>query len=151
MIVVDASVVVKWFVDEEGHLDAVRLTKDAVDLKGADIVLAEVAHVLRRKIRMNIISDVQAADALTSLKSSFKNLVPSIALIDVAFELSSKMDHSIYDAMYLACALESPDDLLVTADKKFAAKAVAAGFDDKIRILGAASADTSLRQENEHG
>jgi len=151
MVVVDASVVVKWFVDEDGHLDALRSTKEAVELKAPDIVLAEVAHVLRRKIRMNIISNAQAANALTSLKSSFKNLVPSIGLIDVAFELSSKMDHSIYDAMYLACALEGTDDLLVTADKKFAAKAVAAGFDNKIRILGTASAGTSLLQENEHG
>ncbi|WFS00457.1 type II toxin-antitoxin system VapC family toxin [Rhizobium tumorigenes] len=151
MIVVDASVVVKWFIDEEYHLEALELTKMPKKLKAPDIVLTEVAHVLRRKVRMNIISNSQAADALTTLKSTFKNATPSIALIDVAFELSTMMDHSVYDTMYLACALEEKDDVLVTADRKFAAKAIAAGFDDKIRILGAASAETSLRQENGHG
>ncbi|MGA1801965.1 type II toxin-antitoxin system VapC family toxin [Rhizobium sp. HT1-10] len=151
MIIVDASVVVKWFIDEEDHLEALELTKMPKKLKAPDIVLPEVAHVLRRKVRMNIISNSQAADALTTLKSTFKNATPSIALIDVAFELSRLMDHSVYDTMYLACALGDKDDVLVTADKKFAAKAIAAGFDDKIRILGAASAETSLRQENGHG
>jgi predicted nucleic acid-binding protein len=151
MIVIDASVVVKWFVDEEGHLDALPFSRDEVELKAPDIVLAEVAHVLRRKVRTNVISTGQALNAIASLKSSFKNLVPSAGLIDVAFKLSSAMDHSVYDAMYLACALDQPDDVLVTADKKFAAKAVAAGFGDKIRILGAAPSGASLRQENENG
>ncbi len=151
MFVVDASVVVKWFVEEGDHLDAIQLTKAEAALKAPDIVLAEVAHVLRRKIRTGIISTAQASEAVSRLKTAFKHLVPSIDLIDVAFDLSSTMDHSIYDAMYLACALDDADDILVTADRKFAAKASAAGFDNKIRILGAALPGSTSPQENNHG
>ena len=152
MIVVDASVVVKWFIDEEGHLDALQLTKKSSELKAPDIVFAEVAHVLRRKIRMNVISTAQAADAILILKSKIKTPVPSVDLIDTAFQISSAMDHSIYDAMYLACALNEPDgSTLVTADRKFAAKAAAAGYEDRILILGATDTAASLRQENGNG
>jgi predicted nucleic acid-binding protein len=110
-----------------------------------------VVHVLRRKIRTGIISTAQASEAVARVKTAFKHLVPSIDLIDVAFDLSSTMDHSIYDAMYLACALDDADDILVTADRKFAAKASAAGFDNKIRILGAALPGSTSPQENNHG
>jgi predicted nucleic acid-binding protein len=48
-VVVDASVVVKWFIPEQGHANARELLLAArdrrVDLHAPDLLLAEVANV----------------------------------------------------------------------------------------------------------
>lgn len=151
MYVVDASVVIKWFIDEDGHEDALQLTKMQVQLTAPDILLAEVAHVLRRKIRMGIVSRELAVNAIATVKMAFGDLIPSMRLIDRAFELSSTMDHSIYDSIYLACALEGQGHVLVTGDRKFASKAALAGYGGQVVNLDALETHRQTRQENDNG
>ena len=151
--VIDASVALKWFVREDFHLNALALTKDDVQRVAPDILLAEVGNSLRRQVRVGLVSDNQALEAIQTLLRSFGDLIPSKDLMETAFNLSSQLDHSVYDCIHLAATLAEDDRSLVTADMKFAAKALAAGFGKKIQILEAIPTEGgfNLGLENENG
>jgi predicted nucleic acid-binding protein len=134
-IVVDTSVIVKWFVAEAGHEDAVRLLQGGESRLCPDIALVETANALRRKLRLNEVSDGQMRDAIRRLPVYLKNVVPSVGLLENACELAAKLDHSVYDCMFLALARQEGGAVLVTADGVFLKKCVAVGFDDSIRHL----------------
>jgi hypothetical protein len=150
-LVVDASVAIKWFVEEESHDEAIALANESNHLIAPDIIFSEVANVLRRKVRLDYISHEQAAFALRSLPDAFKDIISSSAVVGEAFENASVLNHSVYDIVYLVCALREPGSLLVTADGKFEAKAVAAGFGNKVVSVEVAYARFLKAQENENG
>lgn len=96
-------------------------------------------------------SEVQAIEAMRRLRREFPKFVPSSELVDRAFVLSAKLDHSVYDCVYLALALAAENRLLVTADMKFATKAANAGFREKILDLETVDARLSAREEKDNG
>ncbi len=151
IFVIDASVAIKWFAEEDEHDAAVALSDFGHQLIAPDIIFAEVANVLRRKTRLGYISHEQAAMAVGNLGKAFEYIVPSSTLVNEAFEKASRLDHSIYDVLYLTCALQASGGVLVTADEKFRAKADAAGFGEIILSLGAAYTRFSTAQENGNG
>jgi predicted nucleic acid-binding protein len=149
--VIDTSVVVKWFVDEDGF----ELARTLIDVKSERIspefMLAETANVLQRKMRVGELQASQAADAIRNLPYFFDDLVSSKTLVNHAFALSRALDHSVYDCMYLALALGETDAKLVTNDTKFLDKAKAAGFGEKIWDLSVAAHALATGQENDNG
>ena len=149
--VIDASVALKWFVDEGDQNLALELTKYETQLLAPDILLAEVANVLRRKVRGNHIPEVQAEEAVQILLRTFPKAIASATLLGDAFAISTQMDHSVYDVLYLICALRRDDAKLITADAKFAAKCAAAGYGTKILSLEDAHRRLSTGQENDNG
>jgi predicted nucleic acid-binding protein len=151
ILIIDASVAIKWFAEEDEHEAAVALTDSPHKLIAPDLIFAEVANVLRRKARHGYISSDQAAAAVKNLGKAFGGVVPSSELVNEAFELAIRLDHSIYDVLYLACTLQAIDGVLITADEKFRAKADAAGFGRIVLSVGAAYQRFSTGQENENG
>ncbi|WP_276119876.1 type II toxin-antitoxin system VapC family toxin [Pararhizobium qamdonense] len=151
ILVVDASVAVMWFIKEMGHDKALALAEHGNILITPDLIFPEVGNVLRRKVRQGLISETQASMAVQRLPDAFRRIVPCADLIDNAFSMASQLDHSVYDALYLACAMVQPDGKLVTVDEKFRAKATAAGYGEKILNLDAAYALVTTSQENDNG
>lgn len=134
--VVDASVAVKWFVDEEGRDQARLLLGRDHELSAPDLVVVEVLGVLSRKRRASLVSDAQAGAAIDDVVRTFDRIVPASDLAVDAFTLAGVLQHSIYDCFYLALARRS-GDLLVTADRTFATKVRDAGMSDHLALLGA--------------
>jgi predicted nucleic acid-binding protein len=151
ILIVDTSVVVKWFVDEDGFATARKLIVPDLALIAPELVVIETANVMQRKARVGQLEEVQAIKAVASTARFFARLVPSIDLVEPAFTLSRLLDHSVYDCMFLALALRERDGRLVTSDEKFAGKAKAAGFGDRIWDLNVAGAAVATLQENGHG
>ncbi len=148
MIVVDASVAVKWFVDEPGHAQAVELLAAEDDLVAPELLLAETLRALRKKVRGGEMSRehfLAASRALPDFLDRFETTRDAAAL---AAEQALALDHGFYDCVYLAMA-EAHDGLLVTADERFAAKAVSAGHAKRVSSLaawhGTAASATSSR------
>jgi predicted nucleic acid-binding protein len=135
MVVVDTSVIVKWFIPEDGHIDAVRLLKNDLKLACPDFALAEVANALGRKIRVAEISPDQAGEAVIQLPKYFDLIVPSKELLSSSFALAAKLDHSVYDCMFLALAIREPSEVVVTSDSVFLRKCITAGFGNSIQHL----------------
>lgn len=131
--VVDASVALKWFVEEEGSDRALRLRDGHLDgsstLVAPDLLVHEIANALRYK------PGFKPEDASRVIADVYKLQIdlfpPSRELASRWLELAYKYDLTVYDACYLGLG-----DLLgaevVTSDKAFHQKAHDSGF---IRLL----------------
>ena len=118
MNVVDASVVVKWFVVEPGHAEALSFLKAGQDMIAPDFLLLETANVLRRKWKRGELSQRQWREIGATLPRYFSRLVPLESVMDAAVDLSIRLDHPVYDCLYLAVAVVERC-VLITADDVF--------------------------------
>ena len=118
ILVVDASVFVKWFVEEE-HTDiAQKLIDSLFELHAPELMLLEFAGVLLKKYRNGDIDNDVANAALESLRSYAITMHSNAGLLRPAFEGASKTGQSFYDWIYLALAM-SIDCRFITADRRF--------------------------------
>ena len=123
-LTVDASVVVKWFVQEPLFQQARLVLTHRHDLYAPEILLAEFANVIWKKARRGEIADPGPHFAELRELGDIVALYRIAELVDRAASISSELDHPIYDCLYLACA-EAAGSALVTADRRFADKASA--------------------------
>jgi predicted nucleic acid-binding protein len=129
-VVVDSSVVIKWFVVEPYSPEARRLLNEyqsgALSLVAPDLLHAEVGNIVWKKHRFQGLS---AADALLII-DSFRTLVftqvSSAALLADAYSMAVTHQRSVYDALYLALSVREKCRL-VTADEKLV-RALGSGF-----------------------
>lgn len=115
--VVDASVVVKWFIPEVHSDAAVRLLEGGYSLLAPDLLLPEVGNVLWKKIRRRELSESSALSIFENLKSKSLQIVGTPTLLKSALGIATKFDRSFYDSLYLATAVFH-DCVLATADDK---------------------------------
>lgn len=115
--VVDASVVIKWFVPEVHAEAARRLLEGGFEMVAPDLVRAEVGNVLWKKWRREEIS----AEAVSGMLRDFERLPLKIEssepLLAMAWDVARRFDRSFYDGLYVALAARAGCSL-VTADRK---------------------------------
>ena len=116
-LVVDASVVIKWVVQEEGSDAAVRLI-GGPSLIAPDLLIPECANILWKKVRREELTRDEAMLAAELLMRADIELVPTRALMPAALTHAIDLGHAAYDCTYLALAVER-DMTFVTADGKF--------------------------------
>jgi predicted nucleic acid-binding protein len=117
MLVIDASVATKWFVDQV-HSDIAELVQTSAEpLVAPQLLIAEVADALRKHVRARDISLEQATSALASLPEWFNEIVAMEGLAEAAVTLARRIEHSAYDCFYLVLA-ETRSASLVTADAR---------------------------------
>ena len=115
--VVDASVAVKWVVQESGS-DRARSLAQA-RLEAPDLLPVECANILWKKVRIGDLAQREATDRLDLLLRAPVVLVGSRELLDSALRLSFDLGHPVYDCLYLALAWQRRFPL-VTADERLA-------------------------------
>lgn len=116
--VVDASVAVKWVVDEEGSTTAASLARHR--LLAPDLLMVECANALWAKQRRGELDDSEVVERVQALRAVPVDLVPQQELLEEAVALALKLEHPVYDCLYLALAVEQ-DTALITADRLFVA------------------------------
>jgi predicted nucleic acid-binding protein len=126
-IVLDASVVVKIFIDEEGSDAARALSISGSRFCAPAFVAAEVASVFLKRLRRRELLRGYADAALRRAISLFDELVPSHRLAARAFEIAADHGTSPYDAMYVALA-ELRGLRLATADRRLLQRVTDAGL-----------------------
>ncbi|CAD7026872.1 PIN domain-containing protein [Pseudorhizobium endolithicum] len=119
-LVVDASVVVKWVVDEPGTAEALAL-RARHTLTAPDLIVSECANILWKKVRRAELSTAEARFAALLLESSDLHLQATLPLLTTATELALSLDHPAYDCIYIALALREGCQL-VTADETLVRK-----------------------------
>ena len=118
-LAVDASVAVKWLIEEEGSDAARRLAASGEDLHAPRLMASEVANALWRKARLGEI-DHGRARALTAAIPEMPVLWSADETLSVdALRFALTLDRAVYDCVYLALA-HRIDGRLVTADARFA-------------------------------
>ena len=115
--VVDASVAVKWFVDEARSAEARAVLASGPQIIAPDLIIAETCNTAWKKVRRGDISLEQGEAMVRALPLSFDRLVATAPLSERALELAQRFDHPAYDCFYLALA-ESESAVLVTDDDK---------------------------------
>ena len=113
--VIDASVAVKWFVEEPGTSAARDQLAAGARLVAPDLVIAEVCNALWARVCRGGIEKAQARMAVDLVPRYFEELTPTAGLRERAFEIALELGHPIYDCFYLALA-ESRRTQVVTAD-----------------------------------
>ena len=116
MIVVDASVALKWVMPEEDSSAARTLQQS--ELAAPDLWIIEVANALWRRVIQEDLSQKEAARRLVWLRRAPVRQIPASDLIEDAFRIATELKHPVYDCIYLAAALRE-DAKVVTADVRF--------------------------------
>lgn len=119
-LVIDASVAVKWVVQEAGTPDALALRK--AKLAAPDLIIPECANILWKKHRLSQLTFAQASAAAQLLERADIELVAMGAQLHRATELAIELDHPAYDCFYIALALDK-GCTFVTADQRLLRKA----------------------------
>jgi len=116
---IDASVAVKWVVDEDGTQAALALRSRP--LAAPDLLVAECANILWKKVRRGEMAEQEAALAARLLARADVELMPMRPFLEAATRLAVCLDHPAYDCVYLAMA-EAEDLRFVTADERLLSK-----------------------------
>ena len=132
--VVDASVAVKWFVEEEFTRQALRVIEDYesqyVDIRSMQLMPFEVLNALRYNPELGETEIEKAADALSRLRIA---LYPVLGdLKELCMKAAFKHGLSVYDASYLSLS-RLLNSNLYTADERLIAKTKGEGTVRHIR------------------
>ena len=126
MIVVDASVAVKWFLRENHSDNAITLLTLDRKLVAPTVAIYEVTGAFVRALRRNDIDleiAVESRDRwLNTVRTNVLRLESDSRDIVRATEIASTLEHAFADCVYLAMA-ERLDTPLVTADSVLFEKA----------------------------
>lgn len=118
MIVLDATVVAKWYLSEPDSDRAEAFVED--EICAPSIVRLEVLSAISRRHRMEGIStsDAEAmmAEWLEDLENGALKLWPYDEDLEQALLLSLRIRHALMDCLYLACAMRLGTEL-ITADE----------------------------------
>lgn len=116
-LVIDASVAIKWFINEPLHDHARQLLKGRESLHAPDLLLAEVGNIAWKKVIRGEIDEEHAQKIAQSLLDLPITLQSSDELINRALQIAISIKHPVYDCLYLACA-EALGGTLLTADER---------------------------------
>ena len=116
--VVDASVIVKWYVPEPGSETAAAVMRSGATLLAPDLVVAEVGNVLWKKVRRGELETEDATDLAdrmaVGLPAALRSSQP---LLRDAVELATAYDRTVYDALYIVLAVREGATLLTADDR----------------------------------
>jgi predicted nucleic acid-binding protein len=116
-LVVDASVVIKWFVDEVGTAEALSLRRHR--LYAPDLLGVECANVLWKKVTRKELKPDEALLAAQLIERADIEFQPTRKLLAKATQLAMELTHPVYDCLYISLAQELGCDF-VTADNVLA-------------------------------
>jgi predicted nucleic acid-binding protein len=115
--VIDASVVIKWFVDEVHAEAARRLQEDQYELFAPDLLWPECGNILWKKVRRGELIPDEARLIWGGLEQQPISTFPSYVVLELALEMAFDTNRTVYDSCYLALAILIGCQL-VTADQK---------------------------------
>jgi predicted nucleic acid-binding protein len=141
-VVIDASVVAKWFVEEEGSDNARRL--QGLSLFAPDLLIVETTNVLWKKVRLGGFDAAFLSPAIRVMRHANLTLIDSLILADRAVDLAVRLNHAVYDCYYLALS-EQRDLPMVSADSRLRRKLEAAPDISTARVHDLAVFASSLQ------
>ena len=115
--VIDASVVVKWVLDEPGSEAALALARER--LLAPDLLDVECASVLWKAVRRGELRPEEAAERLALIAEAPIERLPGAVLLPGAMRHALRLGHPVYDCLYLEAAAWTGLPL-VTADCRLA-------------------------------
>ena len=118
ILVVDASVVLKWFLPEV-HSDAARdLLQEAHQFVVPDLLFPEAGNAIWKKVRRGELSSDEAHRLVADIEAAAVESIPTRGLIGDASAIAFASAQTVYDCVYLALAVRL-ETRVITADERF--------------------------------
>jgi predicted nucleic acid-binding protein len=119
-LVVDVSVVAKWYLPEPDSAAAIAAARGARVLLAPDLLPAELGNIFWKKIRSGELADRDARHAISRFTAARPvTLRPSISFLGDALDIAVRYQRTVYDALYVALAVIEGCQLM-TADQRLA-------------------------------
>jgi predicted nucleic acid-binding protein len=134
-VVIDASVVVKLYFEEEHSKAAEQCVARAGQLLAPDLLWAETANVIWKRHRRGDLAADAAIEIAEQVLAMPVTIHPSSGLIPDALDLAVRLDRTVYDCMYLALAVRTKA-VLVTADKRLVNALAGSPLEKYVALLG---------------
>ncbi|UGX88599.1 type II toxin-antitoxin system VapC family toxin [Phyllobacterium meliloti] len=115
-LIIDASIAIKWVVEEEGTEEALKL-RGRYKFAAPDLLVAECANILWKKVQRNELAPDEAQLAARLLQRADIELISMRGLLEEAAMLAILLGHPAYDCIYLALAKQR-QYRFVTADQR---------------------------------
>jgi len=117
-IVVDASVALKWVLEEE-QSDQAEALSSGRELVTSALLWPEAGNAIAMRVRRGELDRDRGNDALRDLRAAPLRTQPLDGDgVLAAFSIACDLIHPIYDCCYLALAIEE-NSIMVTADRRF--------------------------------
>lgn len=116
--VIDACVAIKWFLPEEGYEKAGKIFRSYNKMIAPDLFFIEFDAIVTKKVRQKLVDREDAYKISSEIRNIPFEIIPYSLISDTAFDLSSALSITQYDACYLSVAIEF-NQKLYTADKRF--------------------------------
>lgn len=108
-IVVDSSIVVKWFVTESLTPQALKLLDGYlpgnINFIAPDLLSAEFGNTIWKKVRLSGLNKEDAEQIINVFQELPIIFVPTQELLKEAFRIAIAYDRTVYDALYVALSL----------------------------------------------
>lgn len=121
VFVVDASLVIKWFVPEVHSEAARRWLGASHDYVAPDLLFSEAGNAVWKKVRRKELDETEARQLVTDLARVAVETVATRSLLEDALALALTAGITVYDAMYLTLAARLETEV-ITGDDRFAEK-----------------------------
>jgi predicted nucleic acid-binding protein len=122
-LVVDASVVIKWALPEVLGEAALRLLAEWETFIAPDFLFAETANAIRKRVRRGEISAEGGLRLIAEIDTVDIEPVSCRDLTADAYEIAITYGRSVYDAMYVALAVQQKTRLITADDRLYNALA----------------------------
>ncbi len=124
VVVVDASVVIKWYLPEDHGEAALRLLDSPDEFIAPDHLFAETTNAVWKAVRRRALSAEEGFGIVERLDDEVEiTLVSCRDLAADAYEIAIAYGRSVYDAMYVALAVDRNTRLITADDRLYVALA----------------------------
>lgn len=117
VFVVDASVVLKWFIPEIGSDTARRLLDAVHEYVAPDLLFPEVGSAVWKRVRRGELSRDEGQRLIGDMAGVAVETIATRGLIGDACAIAMASGQTVYDCIYLALAVRL-ETRLVTADQR---------------------------------
>jgi predicted nucleic acid-binding protein len=138
-LVVDASVAVKWLLEENGSASARRLFSPRRRLIAPDLLELEFANAVWKRVQRREMQAEQAEelfDDFQQIVGQSLEIVASHTHLSTALGLAIVTGSTVYDCLYLSLAM-SQDSSLITSVLRFVNLISETPFAKSVKFLGA--------------
>ena len=124
-LVIDASVVIKWFVREVHGEAALRLLDSGEKFVAPDHLFAETTNAIWRRVRLGEHSSEYGQEIISKINETTL-AIDTVSCRDLAvdaYTIAITYGRSVYDAMYVALAIQRKTRLITADDRLYNALA----------------------------
>jgi predicted nucleic acid-binding protein len=132
--VVDASVIIKWYVPEGDYEAARAMRTGETALAAPDLLFAETANIVWKLVRRGEMTSSRGIEIIEEIVAAPFITVSNQSLAQDALDLAIATGLSAYDASYVALAIRL-DKILITADERLVRKLTGTRSANQVRLL----------------